>query len=151
MTCPSCGAECIKTLDSPPVWFCKTCWISTCPAVECESTIRDFRIVQPKAETSKLEDELAQQLDLVGLKYEREYKFAPGRRYRADFAFPAQKLLVECEGGIWSGGRHTTGTGFRADTLKYNLAVSLGFRVLRYVKEDIEEGLALTQIEEALG
>lgn len=60
-----------------------------------------------------------------------EYRFAPGRRLRFDFAEPCSKVAVEMEGGTWSGGRHVRGAGFEADCKKYNLAASLGWTVYR--------------------
>ena len=85
----------------------------------------------------------------------REHVFCPGRRFRFDFAWIEQKIAVECEGGVWSRGRHTRGQGFTADTEKYNLAVLHGWRVLRYtpqtvdkIVEDLKILLAKTQRSE---
>jgi len=80
----------------------------------------------------------------------REYRFAPPRRWRFDFAWPAIKLAVEVEGGTWSGGRHTRGAGFAKDCEKYNAAASLGWRVLRFTKEMIEDRTAIEMIRGAL-
>lgn len=60
-----------------------------------------------------------------------EHKFAPPRKWRFDFAWPAERLAVELEGGVWSGGRHTRPAGFEADVEKYNCATVEGWRVLR--------------------
>lgn len=61
-----------------------------------------------------------------------EYRFALTRRWRFDVAWPARRVALEVEGGIWTGAsRHTRGTGFLADIEKYNTATSLGWRVLR--------------------
>ena len=107
--------------------------------------------------SSRLEADLAAQLRLMGLddrwpwpEPEREYRFAPGRRYRADFAWPEQRVLVECEGGGWTGGRHTRGTGFEADLAKYALAQRLGYNVVRVSQRMISSGEALATIEAAL-
>ena len=64
--------------------------------------------------------------------YHREYRFAPPRKWRFDFAWKADKVAVELEGGTWSGGRHTRGAGFEDDCEKYNEATRLGWRVLRF-------------------
>jgi very-short-patch-repair endonuclease len=63
----------------------------------------------------------------------REWRFHPVRRWRFDFAWPHPDVMVavECEGGIWSRGRHVRGRGFEADCQKYNAAAVLGWKVLR--------------------
>ena len=61
-----------------------------------------------------------------------EYKFAfPERKWAMDYAWPAQKVALEVEGGVWTKGRHTRGTGFLRDMEKYNRATLLGWRVVR--------------------
>ncbi|OGT23778.1 MAG: hypothetical protein A2W47_04320 [Gammaproteobacteria bacterium RIFCSPHIGHO2_12_38_15] len=67
---------------------------------------------------------------------EAEYRFCE-RKWRFDFAWPEKKVAVECEGGLYSGGRHVRGTGFLADMEKYNKAVLLGWKVLRYSPEQM--------------
>lgn len=62
---------------------------------------------------------------------EREYIFAPPRKWRFDFVWPRARLAVEVEGGVWSGGRHTRPQGFENDVEKYNTATVEGWRVLR--------------------
>lgn len=102
---------------------------------------------------SDIEDILASQLSAWGLPAPvREYRFAPPRRFRADFAYPQIKLLIEVEGGVWLGGegRHTNGKGYENDCRKYNLATSLGYRVLRYTPEMVRTCEALTDIERIL-
>jgi very-short-patch-repair endonuclease len=69
----------------------------------------------------------------------RQYCFHPARRWRFDFAWPDAMVAVEVEGGVWTGGRHTRGAGFQADCRKYNAAVLLGWRVLRYTATDLRE------------
>ena len=67
----------------------------------------------------------------------REYKFHPTRKWRFDFAHVATKTAIEIEGGTWSGGRHTRGSGYSKDCEKYNEAAKLGWCVLRYTAEKI--------------
>ena len=59
-----------------------------------------------------------------------EHRFCE-RRWRFDFAWPAQMIALEVEGGVWTGGRHTRGAGFLKDLEKYNAAAALGWRVIR--------------------
>ena len=80
----------------------------------------------------------------------REYLFAPGRKYRADFAWPPQRLLVEVDGGQYKtgGGRHNTD----ADRDKLNLAAILGYRVLRFSSQRVDSNpmRCVSEIEDAL-
>lgn len=100
---------------------------------------------------SRLEDVLDNRLQIAGLSgYVREYRFAPPRKFRADFAYVEARLLLEVEGGIYSNGRHTRGSGFAADCEKYNLATLLGFKVLRFTAEMIQSGGAVEAITRAL-
>jgi hypothetical protein len=64
--------------------------------------------------------------------YVVEFKFDEVRRFRFDWAIPSLKLAIEYEGVFSQKSRHTTVNGFSEDCVKYNLAVSLGWRVLRY-------------------
>ena len=66
-----------------------------------------------------------------------EYKFHPERRWRFDYAFPAQRLAVEFDGGQWvaHGGRHNRDT----DREKLNTAAAMGWRVLRFSNQQWEK------------
>lgn len=68
---------------------------------------------------------------------EREYRFDSERRWRFDFAWPSLKIAVEVEGGVWIRGRHVRPVGYLADLEKYNRAVVLGWRVLRYAPHQL--------------
>jgi hypothetical protein len=63
----------------------------------------------------------------------REHRFHSVRRWRFDYAWPEQRVALEVEGGVWTGGRHTRGAGFVGDMEKYNAAVVAGWRVVRVV------------------
>jgi len=80
------------------------------------------------------------------------YHFHPSRKWEFDFAWPDQKLAVEIEGGIWIRGRHNRGAGYEQDCEKYNQAVLLGWRVLRFTPEMVENSWPDVQevLEQAL-
>ena len=99
---------------------------------------------------SKGEAALAMMLRAYGVEHEREYRFAPPRRWRADFAIPARRLLIEVEGGVHSGGRHVRGAGYEADLCKYNAAALAGWTVLRYSTGMVTSGEAIAEIMEHL-
>lgn len=90
---------------------------------------------------------LARDLRALKINFEQEYKFHPERNWRADFLITGTRILVEVEGGVWSGGRHTRGKGFIADMEKYNAAAVMGFKVLRFDTQQVKSGLAIKQIE----
>jgi very-short-patch-repair endonuclease len=97
------------------------------------------------------ESTLANQLRVLKIGFEQEYKFHPKRKWRADFHIVGKNILVEVEGGVWSGGRHTRGKGYIGDMEKYNAAVVLGFQILRFSTEQVKSGLAVQQIEMMVG
>lgn len=65
-----------------------------------------------------------------------EFQFHPARKWRFDFAFlercgsNALPLAIEVQGGIWTGGRHSRGSGLVKEHEKLNAAAVLGWRVL---------------------
>ena len=90
---------------------------------------------------------LIQQLKTLKIEFEQEFQFHTTRKWRADFHIKNTKLLIEVEGGIWSGGRHTRGKGYLGDMEKYNAATMMGFQVLRFSTEQVTSGFAINQIE----
>jgi very-short-patch-repair endonuclease len=105
---------------------------------------------------SALEEKLAFQIKAYKLPLpERQFRFIPGRQYRADFAWPNSRLLVELEGGVFSrrrqgGGWHQSISGYIDDCRKYNIAALNGFHILRYTAKEVESGLAIEEIDLAL-
>lgn len=67
----------------------------------------------------------------------KELRFHPTRRWRFDYAIPDYKIAVEVEGGVWTGGRHTSPKGFLGDIEKYNTATVMGWRILRTVPDEL--------------
>jgi very-short-patch-repair endonuclease len=101
---------------------------------------------------SGLEDDLwlrmvANDLD-VG--WERDQPFVLYRDWRFDFVHHGYRIAVEVEGGTYSGGRHTTGTGYQGDCEKYNEATLNGYLLLRFTSKDIHNGKAVDTIERAV-
>jgi very-short-patch-repair endonuclease len=115
---------------------------------------RQYNAARPRAERvsmSELEETLLFHLRAVGLpEPEREAMLVPGRRWRVDFVWRAAGLVVEVEGGVWQGGRHTTGAGFSRDIEKYNSLTLLGYHVLRFTGDMVKDGRAVAVIERAL-
>ena len=98
---------------------------------------------------SDLEEQLAFQIEGTDLPVPcRECTFHPTRRWRFDFCWPDIKVAMEVEGGTWSGGRHTRGSGFRKDCDKYNQAAILGWVVLRVTSDMVQDLTALRLLEQ---
>lgn len=100
---------------------------------------------------SKLEETMA--LHLLALRpveFVREFQFHDPRKWRFDFANLEHAIAVECEGGIWTNGRHTRGKGFEDDCEKYNTAMCNGWHVIRVTEKHIRSGQALCWVEMAL-
>jgi very-short-patch-repair endonuclease len=64
-----------------------------------------------------------------------EYKFHAKRRWRFDVAWPDYQLAVELDGGTFMNGRHTRGAGYAGDCEKINAATVMGWKVLRYTSD----------------
>ena len=73
----------------------------------------------------------------LGVECVKEYRFHSTRKWRFDYAIPEHKIAIEVEGGVWTGGRHTSPKGFLGDMEKYNTATVMGWRVLRTTPEDL--------------
>lgn len=66
--------------------------------------------------------------------WERDYQGRYSRskrskRYRLDFAHPLSRTGIEIQGGVYSRGRHVTGSGYERDCKKYNLAYTSGWTI----------------------
>lgn len=80
----------------------------------------------------------------------REHRFHDTRKWRFDFAWIDRKVAAECEGAIYTNGRHTRGAGFEADCEKYNAATLDGWRVLKFTPRMVSSGAALQALERVL-
>lgn len=78
-----------------------------------------------------------------------EHRFHPKRKWRFDYAWPDVRLALEVEGGVWTGGRHTRGSGFLGDMEKYNAAAAMGWRVLRCTPNTLLKLETVNTIKEA--
>lgn len=79
-----------------------------------------------------------------------EHKFHQTRRWRFDYAIPELKIAIEQEGGVWSNGRHTRGSGYIGDMEKYNSATLLGWSILRYTPQQLKKTEILGQIQDLI-
>lgn len=59
-----------------------------------------------------------------------------------DFAIPAKKILIELEGGTWTGGSHVRGMRFESDAVKYNECQARGWRIFRFTGDMVNDARA---------
>jgi len=84
-------------------------------------------------------------------KPDTEVVFAPPRKYRADYCWPAQKVIVERNGAIWITGGHSSGTGLLRDYAKLNLAQVEGWTYLVFTPDQLCSELAIETLKQVLG
>lgn len=108
-----------------------------------------YRQALRNADREELERHFAFQLDALGIPYDREVRLVRGRNFRYDFVFCAAQLVVEVDGGTWSGGRHTRGAGFAQDCEKAALArIHGGWCTLHVTADQVKDGRAAKWVEE---
>lgn len=117
--------------------------------------------------SSSPEEDLARQISDAKLpEANRQYRFHPGRRWKADFVWLGpRRVLVEVDGGVWKAnkdakrceyckeyprGRHLRPEGYENDIDKLNEAALLGYLVLRFTSNQVRAGVALPVITRAL-
>lgn len=80
----------------------------------------------------------------------REFRFHATRKFRFDFAFPARKLAIEIEGGLFVNGGHSRGAAYEKNLEKYNTAAKMGWTVLRYSTDMVLAGTAISDVLEVI-
>lgn len=96
--------------------------------------------------------ELLQQLALVKIPVEPEFKIFESRRFKADWRVPGTMVLIEYEGGLFHKGKmgHSSVTGILRDIEKANLCALAGWIVVRVAPNHVESGEALNWIRTAV-
>ena len=79
-----------------------------------------------------------------------EHVFGAPRKFRFDFAWPDKKVALEVEGGVYTRGAHGSISGILRDIEKYNLAASLGWRVLRVLPAKLYDDATLAILRQTL-
>ncbi|MDA8377872.1 MAG: DUF559 domain-containing protein [Planctomycetia bacterium] len=105
---------------------------------------------QATASRSPYADRLGEELDrqFPG-RMAREYRPIPGRRFRIDFAFPAEKVAIEFDGYRHHGFSHA---GFHGGAARQNILVGHHWWILRYTLKDVRDHLddVVTQVRTLL-
>lgn len=79
-----------------------------------------------------------------------EVQFHSTRRWRFDYAWPEHRVALEIEGGVFTGGRHTSGAGFLKDAEKYNYAACMGWAIIRCMPRTLCTGDTMAFIKRAI-
>ena len=136
---------------------------------EAAAIVDRLRRANAKAKRDEHEEALAFQIRAHRLpEPHRQYRFALeiGRQWRFDFAWPEHKLYAEFEGlvatkalipkgrgekgyrtAIVLTGRHASPEGFKEDAKKYNSATLLGWKQLRFHRDEVRNGEAIAMLE----
>ena len=78
------------------------------------------------------------------------HEFRRDSGFRADFAWPDHRLLLEVQGGIYTRRAHGSVKGVLADIDRLNEATLHGWRLLRVTPHHVQDGTALELLEHAL-
>lgn len=81
---------------------------------------------------------------------QRNHRFHPTRRWEIDFAWPAAKVGIEIQGGIWIGGAHARPSNIERDMEKHNALLDLGWRVWHFSPRQVKSGEAVQHLERVL-
>lgn len=93
---------------------------------------------------SEAEEELTFQMMAAGLPpFQRQARFDKKRKFLADFLFETQRLIVEVQGGTWTGGRHVHPKGYEDDCERMIIAQLNGYRIAYVTSDMVWDGRAL--------
>lgn len=93
----------------------------------------------------KLEERLGLALENAGIVHEKQYAWCPGRKFRADYAVPEKRLLIELDGAV-----HRIKGRFKADQEKRQLAILHGWTMLPIATDQVRKGTAVELIKRVL-
>lgn len=79
-----------------------------------------------------------------------ELRFDAVRRWRFDYAWPAERVALEVQGAIFTQGRHTRGAQLLAEWDKLNAAAAQGWRVLFCQPADLLKASTARSVRAAL-
>jgi len=79
-----------------------------------------------------------------------EHRFTELRKWRFDFAWVAERVALEVEGGAFANGRHTRGSGFVKDMEKYSEAAALGWLIIRVTPQQLYDARTFNWVKSAL-
>jgi len=104
-----------------------------------------------KAYKEELERSIQTQLKQAGIEFKTQVMFSESRKWRFDIGLTKnnhkhQRVLIDIQGGTWSGGAHVRGKGYENDVDKMNAATALGFEVYWFTGKQVKDGRAIAFI-----
>lgn len=72
------------------------------------------------------------------------------RKFRVDYLFRPERIVIECNGQIWKKGGHSSGTGLLRDYEKLNMLQAAGYRVFQYTPDQLARGDCLPLLKAIL-
>ena len=148
--CPRCGGKqrLVVSEWAGLLWYCDKCsygQVATKPGTELQRVA--WREVNKKRQGySQLEEILYLQIAAEGLPMpDRQYKFLPDRKFRADFAWPSRKLIVEVQGA-----EHRIKGRWQGDVERMNLLQLEGWTVLQFTGKMVRNGTAVQTLRKVL-
>lgn len=79
-----------------------------------------------------------------------EARFHETRKWAIDFYWPNERVAVEVDGAIWTGGRHTRGSGWVADAEKRRAMAAAGILLVPITPDDVATGIWVEPVREAM-
>lgn len=106
----------------------------------------------PKAKQVYLEAEerLHQEISDLLIGYERKFQPIHTKNWRFDFHILKLRLLIEIEGGSWSGGRSGKLANKAWSVDRYDQTEELGYKIERFHPDQILSGYVINWIQEQL-
>ncbi len=106
----------------------------------------------PKAKQNYLEAEATLKEELTDLAIGFESKFQPihTKHWRFDFHIVKLRLLIEIEGGPWSGGRGGKLANKAWSLDRYDQAEALGYKIERFHPDSVLSGYVINWIKSEL-
>ena len=103
------------------------------------------------AKREALESLMAQHLKAERIEVFPQFHFWSGRQWRFDFALVHHRIAIEVQGGTWSNGAHSRGSGIERDAEKAAHAAIAGWRLIPVTGNQIKSGKAIAWIKQAMG
>ena len=103
----------------------------------------------PKATQKYLEadETLHQELSDLLIGYERKFQPIHTKNWRFDFHIVKLRLLIEIEGGSWSGGRSGKLANKAWSVYRYDQTEELGYKIERFHPDQILSGYVINLIQ----